>query len=198
MHSQQLMKNLPLKEGVPSLSIAGSSSPWWGWEGVVSANVVFPHAHRSGSSSCPVGGGQSAWRCPCWPGCPPAGRGVAAVVRRRGFLSGRSDDGGRCEVVACGCSRASRVSTRSFSWESSAWRGGKEAWTAAGVWAQSWGEQGTGQSGLLGADCCSMTSPSSGQWRHRGSILRAKRYDRVQQKTVREIAGGGAHRCHSP
>ena len=50
------------------------------------AAVVLPHGHRSGRSSWTVVGGKSAWRCPGWPGFPPAFRGVVVGGRWRGFL----------------------------------------------------------------------------------------------------------------
>src|SRR5215510_6804213 len=105
---------------------------------------MFPHAHRSSRTSRTVVGGKSTWR---WPGCPsfpPALRGVAAVVRRRGLLYGESDDGGQWEVVEFCVRRASKASKCSRSCGSSPCRVCTYACTASGVCAQCCGVKGNG------------------------------------------------------
>jgi len=110
-----------------------------------------PHAHRSGWSTCTAVGGKRAWRCPAWPGFPPAVRGVAGAERCRGFVEGGSDDGGRWEVGECWWRRASSVSTRAWSGVRSACIVRRDAWTAGGVCSQSCGGKGNGPATVASA-----------------------------------------------
>jgi hypothetical protein len=110
---------------------------------------------RSGYRACTAVGGHSPWRCPAWPGCPPALRAVVGVERWRRFLDGLAKDGGRWEVVASCGRRASSAATRSWrSWRCTRSCGTvrREPCTAGGVCSQSCGEKGKGHAVLSGAE----------------------------------------------
>ena len=127
--------------------------------------AVWPQRPRAGVSSWTAVGGNSPWRCPTWPGLPPALRGVADVERRCGFVSGGSDAGGRWDVVESCLRRAYRASTR-------LWRSRR--------WASS-----CGTARAEAAPACIQTT-AAGSCFHTLVRLIARKLADVQWKTLRE------------